>query len=353
MSSEIRARVLLCALAALFVAAAIVPPLDRIPAGSAPASGVDDGALYERVVARVRSGDSYYPAMGEELTKRNYPTGSVFNWRTPMLFRLMALAPPAAYFPVLALLSLVVLASAVIYLNRAGGAEVILLGVLALVGALMAILAPANRFQTEGWAGLLMVMSVLLYARSAWKSAALTGLAALFVRELAAPYCVVCVLLAARARRGRELAIWFGGAAAYAGFYWWHVVQVAAQARPGRAIPMASWVQLGGLRFLMETIQQSNSAMLLAPYIVSACAVTLFAAALWAPAAPPHLKGVVIAYALFFSVVGQSFNDYWGLTPAPTFALAVAYGPSGIRALVLRAVGRPRGGAASRSTASA
>jgi hypothetical protein len=342
MSDAVRARIILLALVALLASAAVAPPLSKVPAGAVVVKGVNDADLFGHVLARVRAGEPYYDAMGAELYAMHYPTASVFNWRTPVLFELMAIAPPALILPSLLLLSIVALALTVMLLNPLKGTEAILLGVLMLVGALMNILAPANRLQTEGWCGVLILISILAYTRSAWHAAALAGVGALFVRELAAPYCLVCVLLAARDKRTTELALWLAGALAFGIFFRWHTQMVAVHIDRTAGLQMNSWVQFGGLRFLMLTLRESNSALLLAPRIISACAATLIAAALWSSMIPPHIKGVVVAYALFFVVVGQSFNDYWGLVVGPAYAvaLAYAYGPSGFHTLVSRAVGR-------------
>jgi hypothetical protein len=333
---------ILLALAVLLTSAAAAPPLSKVPAGAVVLKGANDADLFAHVVARVRAGEPYYDAMGGELQQMHYPSASVFNWRMPVLFEVMANVSQALIFPSLVLLSLIALALAVMHLNPLKGAEGILLGILMLVGALMNILAPANRLQSEGWCGVLILISILAYARSAWFPAALVGITALFVRELAAPYCLVCVFLATRSRRTAELIIWIVGIAAFGAFYWWHTLQVAAHVHGSTALQASPWLQFGGLRFLMLTIRESNSALLLGPPVVSACAFTLVTAALWSPRIPPQMKGVVIVYALFFAVVGQSFNDYWGLAVAPTYAVALAYGPSGLRTLVSRAAGRAR-----------
>jgi hypothetical protein len=333
MSRRFRARAILIALAALLVTAAVLPPLDPVPIGTAKRSDAEsDPALFAAVIARVRAGEAYYPAMAIELETHHFPTASAFNWRTPILFKLMAVAPPLASVAALIVLSLTAFVLTVVHMNRLKAPEPVLIGVLAQIGVLCVVLAPAIRLQTEAWAGILIAISALAYTRQRWYIAAAVGITALFVRELAAPYCAVCALLAVRDRRVRELIIWALGGVAYAIFYGWHVLQVQAQ-HAGERSYAASWIQLGGLRFLLETIQQSNTILLLAPYVATAVFLTFLAAALWAPTIPAHVRATVIAYALFFVFVGQSFNDYWGLLVGPVQAVALAYGPFGLHAL--------------------
>jgi hypothetical protein len=45
----------------------------------------EDLRCYRSIVDRIRSGEGYYKAAYSELLSRGYPTGSVFNWRTPLL----------------------------------------------------------------------------------------------------------------------------------------------------------------------------------------------------------------------------------------------------------------------------
>ena len=60
------------------------------------------------------------------------------------------------------------------------------------------------------------------------------GLAAIFVRELALPYVVVCVAIAWWQGRRSELLAWSIGLLAWVGFFglhWWRVTEVIAAGR--------------------------------------------------------------------------------------------------------------------------
>ena len=59
--------------------------------------GPSDLILFDAVVGRARSGEGYYNAMATELRGRGYPTRSVFNWRPPLLLRLLACLPGPAW----------------------------------------------------------------------------------------------------------------------------------------------------------------------------------------------------------------------------------------------------------------
>src|SRR5678815_1838583 len=55
-----------------------------------------DAALFLAVTNRVASGEPYYRSMRDELVSRQYPTASVFNWRTPLYLEALAHARLAA-----------------------------------------------------------------------------------------------------------------------------------------------------------------------------------------------------------------------------------------------------------------
>ena len=66
-----------------------------------------DLQLYAAEVEHLRDGSNYYDIAARELTTRGFPTKSVFNWRTPLPFTLIAAVPEFAARGVLALRDLV------------------------------------------------------------------------------------------------------------------------------------------------------------------------------------------------------------------------------------------------------
>lgn len=325
------ARLVIGLLLALFAAAAVTPTMQPAPPGMSAPPGANDDSLFEAVIGRIRGGDGYYRAMGDEMRRRQYPLASVFNWRTPLLYVALAKAPwvrPAVPL----ILGCVVLGLSALHFGRASPV-VVLAGVIAQVGAVKAAVSPVGQLQTEAWSGMLIALSILLYARRTPTTGALFGLAALFVRELAAPYCVVCTLLAARAQRTREVGVWIAGAVLYGVFFAMHTAHVWAERRPGDLAAPLSWFNMGGLPYLLEMLEQNNSVLLATPHIVTALVVALLVASLWASSVPMQLRATVAVYLIAFAIVGQSYNDYWGFVTAPSYAMALAYGIDGIQKL--------------------
>ena len=297
--------------------------------------------MFSVVVERLRAGESYYPAMGDELRLEGYPSASVFNWRTPALYVVMAAMPRWLPPLLIAALSVVLLALLLIHLARHGSPEGTLIGLALSATAVGTLADHQGRWMTEGWCGVLIGLSLAAYLWGRWVPAALLGLAALFLRELAAPYCVACFLVALRAQRRRELSVWVGGLVIFAVYYAMHVSQVWAEVRPDDLAHSRSWVQFGGLSFWLATIK-TNVAFFAAPRWMLAVASVLLVSALWDPALPSHVRASLVAYSVFFAVAGQRFNDYWGFVSAFVYALALAHGSVGLQNLIRQAM-PPRG----------
>ena len=216
---QIRSRIVLVGLLLLFVASLLVPLRSAQPSSSSTpgSSARGDAAMFGRVVARIEGGEAYYPAMGHELRVSNYPAASVFNWRTPALYLALAAAPRWTVVSLVIALYVILLASYMVYFAQNVPPEGTVIGLVLSAAAAATVLDSRGRLLTEAWCGILIGLSLAAYMWRAWTPGAITGLAAMFVRELAAPYCIVCILLAARARRKRELAVWAVGLMIFGG----------------------------------------------------------------------------------------------------------------------------------------
>lgn len=310
------------------------------PSGQAPTARADgDVALFVAVVARVRAGEPYHDALADEMRTRRYPTASVFNWRTPLLYSVLGALPPRVGRVLLAGLGVTLLAFTLITLARRPLLP-LMVALLLQIGAVVTIAVSQAPLLSEGWAGVLIGLSVCAYYRRAWQTAALLGLLALFVRELAAPYAVVCALLALRGRRWNELALWGLGAVVYAGYFGGHLQYVLALQQPGDLAHQHSWLYGGGTGFVVATLRANACILVSPPGVASVLLALLVAGSLWSGAAA-HLRWTVPAYLLLLLVVGQPFNYYWGLTTAPLFALITADGVEALQGWWVAAVRPP------------
>jgi hypothetical protein len=159
------------------------------------------------------------------------------------------------------------------------------------------------------------------------------GVGAVFTRELAVPYAIVCGLLAFFAGRRRESFVWIAGALAYAVYFGAHVMQVRAHHLPGDLSHLEPWVRWNGLRFVLDTVRV-NGWVALAPSWTASAYVVLALAGIASARVPLQIAVPLVIYFALFVFVGQPFNYYWGFTTAPIWAFAAAYGVDGLRRLL-------------------
>lgn len=331
--------VALLGLAAWLLLSAVVHPAPV--EGTVGPGRAGDVELYRAVVARVRAGEGYYDAVGDELRARNYPVRPSLNWRPPTYAWLLASLPS----PLVASALLVLVGAAVVWL---AGPWVAASGIASRVvaTALMTVTMAGGFvgdyvFLQEAWAGALIVLSSCLFARERWRPAVVAGLAALAFRELALLPCGVALVLALRRRRWAEVTAWLAGLAAWGAFMAWHVSHVREHYRPGDLT--RSWVALGGGAFLVDT-SRWNTLLLLVPRWVAALVLPLALLGLagWCAGGASRVALIVFGYLSVFAFVGLPFNDYWGATFAPLLTFGLMAAPASLRDL-WRALVAPRG----------
>jgi hypothetical protein len=276
---------------------------------------------FAAIADRVTSGEPYYRAQGEVLRARNYPTAHVFNWRTPLLLVSIAKAPWVARGLLIALGAL----SCFLMLFLLRPAAVAGWSGILQLGNFVVTTAPNAMYMSEVWAGGLIVLSLCAYFKDARVMGALLGGLALFVRELAAPYCVVCGIMSLIQRRWAELAVWIAAAGLYGIYFWRHSLAVLAHQTPDAMAHPQAWLQLGGLGFLLSLVD-SHTWFLGAPKPVLIGGLSLIVLGILHARTPAHLRVASATYAAFFLVVGQSFNTYWGYLAWPTWAMVSGYG---------------------------
>ena len=317
---RLRALVILCAFVALGIASLVVSRPDGTIPGQ-PA-GVSDVRTYQAIVGRLGRGEPYYQVVGDELRRRGYATAEPFNWRTPALWMFLARAPRVAglVLPVAAL----ALVGLTLFLPRASWPAAILAAGMQ-AGAAVSFVVPEAAVMGEAWAGALIGLSVLGYSHRRTGVGCGLALLALCVRETAAPYCVVATLVAVSNRRWREVTAWMLGAAAYAAYYVWHLTHVWAARSATDIAHASSWLELGGLGFLLGRIQW-HAFLFWAPTWAIALTLLLIVAGCCARPAGAHVRLAAASYLVFFLAAGKGFDNYWGLIAWPTWALAVGYG---------------------------
>jgi hypothetical protein len=291
-----------------------------------PSRGAGDVALYRAEVLRIQQGAGYYQAAGDELRLRGYPTRSLFNWRTPLPIWLLGIVPDPLYGKtLLGALALITLIASFAAMERAGGLREAGIGGLMMVGALMPCVLGDLYVEPVLWSGVLIALSLSAYAAQRPATAVISGMAAGFCRELAMPYCLLMAVFAGWQRRWRELAGWAFGFACYAAFFVWHASMVLSLVRPGDRAHSESWIQFGGLPFVIATCQM-NAYLLLLPQWVTALffCLSVLGFAGWDTPFGRRIGLTAAGYLTGLMVVGHDFNQYWGAMLAPLMCFGFA-----------------------------
>jgi hypothetical protein len=283
---------------------------------SATAAGTDR-PLFLAVVRRLQSGESYYAAMGTELQRRGFPSASIFNWRTPLHLSVLAFFGVTGGAIVLGSL----LIAAVVLLLRPPSAPLLVLVAGPLVGMGGVV------YFGEAWAGAFVALSLAAYRRHAWVSGACCGVLAVFFREIAVVYALVSGGLAFKARRKMESAIWMIGGILYA-FYFFSHAQAAQAAMLLGAKAHSSWVQWGGLPFVVGTVKW-YAWVAIAPTILGPLVVSVGLLGVLSDRMSTQGRLSLVAYIAAFAMVGHDFNTYWGLVTVPLWAISLTHAREG------------------------
>jgi len=293
------------------------------PERTGPPKEGRDIQVYRQMVARLRMHEPYYTVIGDELRRGHYGTKEIFHWRTPLHWSAIATLPQWASWPLIIMLGAGLCLGTFAITTELPGA-VFWTAMALQMGAVVAVIAPDAIYFPETWCGLLMGASVCAVLLNRNTAAVVLGLLALLIRELAAPYCVVATLLAAWRRRWREVAMWAAAAGVYAVYFFRHVVQVLAHQRSDD-LAAGSWVALGGLPFVLSTVQ-AHLLGFLWPAVMTPIAFVLILAGIMSRETPAIVRLTSTAYLTMFLVVGKPFDGYWGLVVWPVWAFAGGFG---------------------------
>lgn len=327
----------LVTLYALAIMRPTVAPMRPLRAAATVNSEVpSDLRQYRRIVDRVHARENYYDVYREDLEAHGYHFGSVVNFRTPLLLYFQSCLPaPEWSRGLMAVLSVVALAATFRLLAGELDLSLATMGTLLTGGALGLGLSGDCFFSQEAWAGLLLLGSFLAYASDRFFLGAIFALWALFVRELAAGYCVVAFALSLYGRRRDEIVLWLIGFIGYAIHFSLHAWSAAARTIGAPPMPYSQWLQCLGIGFVLDTVRMN---LFLFPLPTALVAIYLAMAILGSAARMGRgrglLLGVLMAYTVAFSIVGQPFNDYWGLLVAPLLPIGFAWGVPAFRDLV-------------------
>ena len=308
-----------------------------------PAHAVNGPKFYGAIVERLRAGQDYERAAVAELRAEGGPLKPFVTVRPPALAMALSRLPgPSWGSMALKIAASAALLAWTLRLSGLGRGALWLGGSLVVfTGLTTPLLGPSGVYLFhEAWAGVLIALSLALRTDDRWRAAAVVGLLAALVRELAMPYLLV-MALAALAERRRDEALGFALALAVAGgALAWHAFAETALTQPGD-LASPGWLVLDGWDFVLRT----------AVWNLAVAALGAWAAALIVPLALAgaidragglglRLALLLIGYSLGFMIIGRPSNAYWGLVTAPLIALGLCFAPQAILHLARAATRR-------------
>ncbi|MGZ5836364.1 MAG: hypothetical protein ACXWJ5_09190 [Xanthobacteraceae bacterium] len=284
-----------------------------------------DADAYFSILYLMRGGSGYYRAAHEILLAQGYGTTSVFNWRTPAWPVLLALFPSIVWAEVL-LVALASIAMIVAHRMIRAAQGALLLSIAAILGIIPGLVRIARArgiVFSELATGVLILLSIVSYGNRKWMIGLLAAMAALFIRELAAPYILVCIAFAVCRKNTRELVGWALGLAAYFVYFGWHSLEVMQQFGLAERAD-GGWIRLGGIRFVLETAH-FNGLFFLAPLWLTAVLLPAALLGLFAWRQGIRAALTVTVYLCTFAVVGKPSNFYWGALYTPLLMLGLPW----------------------------
>ncbi len=307
--------------------AAVLDKPTQTEVASEGQGGDGDLALYRRISERVTAGEGYYAAAVSEQRASNYPVRPFVTVRLPTLAMIhKAIGIDGARVLVVILLLLAVLFMMQRLRGQCLPLERVGAGILLLFGG-AAAMTPQGGLIHGVLAGLLLTLALALYDPRRWWPALIAAGLALAVRELAAPFVLLWLVLALMQRSYREAA---GVAALLALFgigLYFHYLGVTAQLLPGDpASP--GWDALAGLALPLVALSKLTALLLLPTWLAAPLAILpllgwlapggrlgLFAS-LW-------FAGFFLGVALF----ARPENFYWVQLALPAYFAGFAFVP--------------------------
>ncbi|WP_174293278.1 hypothetical protein [Sphingomonas bacterium] len=313
------------------------PPVGHDPAARA------DLVLYEGIVEGVRHGGNYYQVAADALREGGYPLRPFLTFRLPTLATVQGALPRWAVLAALWCLVAAVAAAWWIRLSPAfARAPPRLVAMVLLAGGLTTFVQPELVGAHEIWAGLLIALSLARRWPGRWGEAAAIALAAVLIRETAALYVGVMLVLAAIEGERREALGWAAVLAVLAVAIGLHANAVEQVVRASD-LSSPSWTGMFGFGVFVRAMTLST-ALVLVPVVLAAPLVglALIGWASWREPLALRVLATFAAYALLLSLFGRVDTYHWGLLVAPTLLVGLAFAVDGLRDLVAAALDRRR-----------
>ncbi|MEG3083523.1 hypothetical protein U1707_07710 [Sphingomonas sp. PB2P12] len=331
--SQSGARATLALFVAIIVAtwlALAVPPALHWP-------GADHGrdmALYAGIVDGVRHGGTYYAVAADAMRAGDYPMKPFVTMRLPTLAVTTAAMPS---FAVVTMLYALAIATMIAWYGRLQAVltrPALAIAMILLLGGMLAFFQSGLMLFHEIWAGLLIALSLAMHRPGRWIEAVAFGLAAVLIRETAAPYLALMAAFAFVEGSRREAAAWMVSLVIIAIVLVLHAHAVSLVVRP---LDPASqgWAGMLGFGFVIRAIVDAT-ALSLFPLAIAAplVGVALFGWTTWHDPLATRMAALLAGYSVMLGLFGRLDTFYWALLIAPVSLVGMVFAVDGLRDLV-------------------
>jgi hypothetical protein len=351
---RLRARLALFALLAMLVAAALAPISAGVSdiktqsfvenLGGGDEAGAerprdDDLALYDRVIARLKKGESYYDFIAEEQRRSDYPVTPGFAVRLPTLAYIEAWIGETGQSVAAVVLMFAVLLAWWRRLGEEPGGDQ-QRRTLTLAFLFVGVSLGLNRYYFvlhELWAGMLLALAFGLHRPGKWGASLAVAALALAIREHALPFVLLMGAAAFWRRDWKEGAAWSALVVLFLVAMKIHLGLVADQVLPSDRAS-ASWLALRGLGGWLSNVVLSSNLRFLPNWIAGPAVILMIAGwAGWRSPAGAFGTLLFLGYGLAFTIAGRPDNFYWGTMIAPAMFIGLAFVGRAIRSLTAAA----------------
>jgi len=308
-----------------------------------------DMNLYQRIIADVAAGQSYYAAVAKEHRAAGhprYPMKPVFAVRTPLLASGLAALPNVqARVWAMRILTIALIIAwgwrlereyKTWHLGSAGSAVLMGRIAFAVVGMEVMVLGVSPGWVEQGyaihdvWAGELIALALALYNPRRWWISLAIGLFAACLRELTAPFLLAMGTVAWIEGRKREAAAWGVALCVFAAFIALHAYLLAPYVLPNDKVS-PGWLGMAGWPRVLLNVKW-HLLLVSAPawFVALMVPLMLFGAAAWPGGLGLRLGLICWGYSLSFMVFGRTDDTFWGMMNTPLLALALLMAPFGL-----------------------
>ncbi|WP_245654035.1 hypothetical protein [Novosphingobium rosa] len=302
----------------------------------------DDLQLYDRAIARIRHGESYYDFIAQEHRRAHYPLRPGLAVRLPTLAYLCAaMGVDGEALAPLAIAASIALMLAVIWAWRQRLTEEACSDSQRLFGTALIFLGASlglNRYYFvlhELWAGMLIALSLGLHrpARSRWLGAWLAAALALSIRELVLPYVLLMGAMALWRGNRREALAWGGLVVVFLCAIAVHLHLIAQLTLPTDPTG-PSWFALRGLGGWLSNVVLASNLRFLPHWIAGPIVIAMMLGWTgWRSEAGATATLLFLGYGLLFMIAGRDDNFYWGAVIAPAMFVGLAFAPMALQGI--------------------